>query len=315
MKLLTHERQWQGGETVVALGMFDGVHEGHSALLRKANELAALHDLTSVVYTFSSHPMATYAPERVPAELHTRSEKIRTLARRGMDVAVLRPFDRDYAAQSPEEFISELCAALNPRHIVIGFNYSFGSKGAGKAQDMIRMGRVYGFETHVVSEVTMDNLPVSSTRVRAVIAQGDMDEAAKLLGAPYTISGVVVRGKQLGRQLGFPTANLDWPRKKALPPRGVYAAMAYVRGEWHRAAVNIGAHPTAPGGEATIEANLIGYQGDEFYGCHMRLVLFKRLREEKKFGSLSQLREAVMQNREEVCAYFSGRDAVTGLSE
>ena len=181
MKLLTHERQWRGGETVVAFGMFDGVHEGHARLMRTANELAALHDLTSVVYTFSSHPMATFAPDRVPPQLETRSEKVRTIAQLGVDVAVLRPFDRAYAALSPEEFVRSFAEALHPRHVVIGFNYSFGCKGAGKAEDMIRLGKAFGFETHVVPEVQIDGLPVSSTRIRAAVGEGDMEEAEKLL--------------------------------------------------------------------------------------------------------------------------------------
>ena len=304
MKLLTHERQWRGGETVVAFGMFDGVHEGHARLMRTANELAALHDLTSVVYTFSSHPMATFAPDRVPPQLETRSEKVRTIAQLGVDVAVLRPFDRAYAALSPEEFVRSFAEALHPRHVVIGFNYSFGCKGAGKAEDMIRLGKEFGFETHVVPEVQIDGLPVSSTRIRAAVGEGDMEEAEKLLGRPYALCGVVEHGKQLGRRLDFPTANLRWDRSKALPPKGVYAALAFVRGTWYMAAVNIGEHPTAPGGRMTVEANLIGYEGGEFYGCHMRLLLCRRLRAEKKFDSLEALREEVMRNRTQTVAYF-----------
>lgn len=304
MKLLTHERQWRGGETVVAFGMFDGVHEGHARLMRTANELAALHDLTSVVYTFSSHPMATFAPDRVPPQLETRSEKVRTIAQLGVDVAVLRPFDRAYAALSPEEFVRSFAEALHPKHVVIGFNYSFGCKGAGKAEDMIRLGKVFGFETHVVPEVQIGGLPVSSTRIRAAVGEGDMEEAEKLLGRPYALCGVVEHGKQLGRRLDFPTANLRWDRSKALPPKGVYAALAFVRGAWYMAAVNIGEHPTAPGGRMTVEANLIGYEGGEFYGCHMRLLLCRRLRAEKKFDSLEALREEVMRNRMQTVAYF-----------
>ena len=304
MKLLTHERQWRGGETVVAFGMFDGVHEGHARLMRTANELAALHDLTSVVYTFSSHPMATFAPDRVPPQLETRSEKVRTIAQLGVDVAVLRPFDRAYAALSPEEFVRSFAEALHPRHVVIGFNYSFGCKGAGKAEDMIRLGKAFGFETHVVPEVQIDGLPVSSTRIRAAVGEGDMEEAEKLLGRPYALCGVVEHGKQLGRRLDFPTANLRWDRSKALPPKGVYAALAFVRGTWYMAAVNIGEHPTAPGGRMTVEANLIGSEGGEFYGCHMRLLLCRRLRAETKFDSLEALREEVMRNRMQTVAYF-----------
>lgn len=305
MKLLTHERQWRGGETVIAFGMFDGVHEGHAMLMRKANELAALHDLTSVVYTFSSHPMATFAPDRVPPQLETRSQKIQAIAQLGVDVAVLRPFDRDYAALTPEAFVRSFVDALHPRHVVIGFNYSFGCRGAGKAQDMIALGKEYGFETHVVDEVQMDGLPVSSTRIRAEVLKGSMEEAARLLGRPYALCGVVEHGKKLGRRLDFPTANLCWDRSQALPPKGVYAALAYVREDWYVAAVNIGEHPTAPGGSRmTVEANLIGYEGEEFYGCHMRLLFYKRLRGEKKFENLDALREAVMLNREEAVEYF-----------
>lgn len=307
MKLLTHERQWRGGETVVAFGMFDGVHEGHARLMRTANELAALHDLTSVVYTFSSHPMATFAPDRVPPQLETRSEKVRTIAQLGVDVAVLRPFDRAYAALSPEEFVRSFAETLHPRHVVIGFNYSFGCKGAGKAEDMIRLGKAFGFETHVVPEVQIGGLPVSSTRIRTAVGEGDMEEAERLLGRPYALCGVVEHGKQLGRRLDFPTANLRWDRSKALPPKGVYAALAFVRGTWYMAAVNIGEHPTAPGGRMTVEANLIGYEGGEFYGCHMRLLLCRRLRAEKKFDSLQALREEVMRNRTQTIAYFKAK--------
>lgn len=304
MILLTHERRWRGGETVVAFGMFDGVHEGHAQLMRKANELAALYDLSSVVYTFSSHPMATYAPDKVPPQLNTRSEKIKAIAGMGIDAAVLRPFDRDYAAQSPEEFVRAFAKALHPRHVVIGFNYSFGSKGAGKAEDMIRFGRQFGFETHVVPEIRIGDAPVSSTRVRATVQQGNMEEAARLLGRVYTLTGVVQHGKKLGRRLDFPTANLPWPQGKVIPPKGVYAALCDVQDACYMAAVNIGTHPTAPGGSATIEANLLDYSGEDLYGKHMRVALFSYIRPEKKFDSLDELRAEVMRNREQVRTYF-----------
>ena len=304
MILLTHERRWRGGETVVAFGMFDGVHGGHAQLMRKANNLAALHDLSSVVYTFSSHPMATYAPDMVPPQLNTRSEKIQALAHMGVDAAVLRPFDKDYAAQSPEEFVRAFVSALHPRHVVIGFNYSFGKKGAGKAEDMIRFGQQYGFETHVVPEIQMDGEPVSSTRIRRAVAAGNMEEATRLLGRAYSVCGVVQHGKKLGRKLDFPTANIALPRGKAMPPMGVYVALCDVNEECYIGAVNIGRHPTAPGGEMTIEANLLDYEGGELYGKHMRVALCSFIRPEKKFDSLESLREEVMRNREQVRAYF-----------
>ena len=304
MKLMTHERQWRGGATAVAFGMFDGVHKGHAELMRTANGVAARDGIASVVYTFSSHPMATYAPDRVPPQLYTRSEKIKAIAGMGVDAAVLRPFDLAYASQSPEEFVRSFVEALHPRHVVIGFNYSFGQRGAGKAQDMIALGERYGFTTHVVPEVQLDGAPVSSTRVRGEIAQGHMEEAERLLGRWYTICGVVQRGKQLGRRLDFPTANLPFPSGKAIPPRGVYAALADVCGRSYMAAVNIGRHPTTPEGAPAIEANLLDYSGGSLYGRHMRLSLCSYVRPEKKFDSLEALREEVMRNREQVRAYF-----------
>ena len=304
MKLMTHERQWRGGATAVAFGMFDGVHEGHAELMRTSNEVAAREGLSSVVYTFSSHPMATYAPDRVPPQLYTRSEKIKAIAGLGVDAAVLRPFDRAYASQSPEEFVRSFFETLHPKHVVIGFNYSFGQKGAGKAQDMIALGERYGFTTHVVPEVQIDGAPVSSTRVRGEISKGEMEEARRLLGRWYTLCGVVQPGKQLGRRLDFPTANLPFPAGKAIPPRGVYAAMADVEGLSYMAAVNIGTHPTAPEGAPSIEANLLDYAGGSLYGKHMRLSLCSFVRPEKKFDSLTALREEVMRNREQVRAYF-----------
>ena len=311
MKLMTHERQWRGGATAVAFGMFDGVHAGHAELMRTANGAAAQAGIASVVYTFSSHPMATYAPDRMPPQLYTRSEKIRAIAGMGVDAAVLRPFDLSYAGQSPEEFVRSFVDALHPRHVVIGFNYSFGQKGAGKAKDMIALGERYGFETHVVPEVRIDGAPVSSTRIRGEIAEGHMEEVQRLLGRWYTISGVVQQGKQLGRRLDFPTANLPFPAGKAIPPRGVYAAMADVEGMSYMAAVNIGTHPTAPEGAPSIEANLLDYAGGSLYGKHMRLSLCSFVRPEKKFDSLTALREEVMRNREQVRAYFDRTEHFT----
>lgn len=220
---------------------------------------------------------------------------------------MLRPFDRAYAAQSPEAFVQAFVDALHPKHVVIGFNYSFGRMGAGKAEDMRRFGEKYGFETHVVDEVQIDGLPVSSTRVRAAIAAGEMEEAARLLGRPYALCGVIQRGKQLGRRLDFPTANLLWPEGKAIPPKGVYAARVYVDEAWYIAAVNVGTHPTAPGGPPTIEANLLDYEGGSLYGHHMRLLLCDFVRSEKKFDSLEALRDEVMKNREQVRTYFENR--------
>lgn len=295
MKIFTHESQWGGGETVVALGMFDGVHEGHAQLIRRANHLAALYDLESVVLTYVTHPLSVLAPEKAPRALSTREEKVVQIAALKTDALILRPFTKDYAALEPEEFVSRMVRHLRPRHIVVGFNYSFGARGRGTPEMLVQLGKRFGFETHIVDAVSLGGETVSSTRVRTALETGDMALCSALMGRNYTISGVISRGKQLGRTLGFPTANLSWPKHKALPPRGVYAAYAWIEGERYGAALNIGKHPTAPEGEPTLEAHLLDFNGD-VYGKHMRLELVKFLRGEVKFESLDALKAQIAQD-------------------
>lgn len=295
MKIFTHESQWGGGETVVALGMFDGVHEGHAQLIRRANHLAALYDLESVVLTYVTHPLSVLAPEKAPRALSTREEKVVQIAALKTDALILRPFTKDYAALEPEEFVSRMVRHLHPRHIVVGFNYSFGARGRGTPEMLVQLGKRFGFETHIVDAVSLGGETVSSTRVRTALETGDMVLCSALMGRNYTISGVISRGKQLGRTLGFPTANLSWPKNKALPPRGVYAAYAWIEGERYGAALNIGKHPTAPEGEPTLEAHLLDFNGD-VYGKHMRLELVKFLRGEVKFESLDALKAQIAQD-------------------
>ena len=306
MKLLTHEAYWQGPETVVALGMFDGVHIGHAQLIRVANHLAALHDLKSVVETFSNHPLAVIAPERVPPMLTTRSEKIATIGGYRPDALVMRPFDAAFAALSPEAFIGALAKTLHPRHIVVGFNYTFGKLGAGTPPMLGELGKRYGFETHVVGAVLREGETVSSTRVRTLLQAGRMEEVTALLGRPYSLSGEVIRGKQLGRRLGFPTANLAWPKDKAIPPKGVYFARVWLEGDPYIAVLNIGTHPTAPEGAPSIEAHLVDFTGN-LYGKHLRAELWHYKRAERRFESLDALKAQVGEDRDETVRFFESR--------
>lgn len=313
MKLLTHEAQWQGPQTVVALGMFDGVHIGHAQLIRVANHLAALHDLKSVVETFSNHPLAVIAPERVPPMLTTRSEKIATIGGYRPDALVIRPFDAAFAALSPEAFVGSLVETLRPLHIVVGFNYTFGKLGAGTPQMLGDLGKRFGFETHVVGAVSQGGETVSSTRVRALLQAGRMEEVTRMLGRPYALSGEVVRGKQLGRRLGFPTANLCWPKDKAIPPKGVYFARVWMEGAPYVAVLNIGTHPTAPEGAPSIEAHLIDFAGD-LYGKHLRAELWHHKRTERRFESLEALKTQVAEDRDATVRFFESL-ARTGKAE
>lgn len=182
MQILTHESQFIGNACTLALGMFDGVHLGHQKLIRTAVELAQQAGIASVVDTFDAHPLQVLFPERAPQQLLTNEQRAERIAKLGVDVLVMRPFTKEYAAQPPETFLRELCAALRPVHIVVGFNYTFGSRGAGNVQLLESMAQELGYRLTVLQPVTEGGKTVSSTRIRKLMSQGDEAGAKKLLG-------------------------------------------------------------------------------------------------------------------------------------
>ena len=292
MILCTNERQWPDCGTVLALGTFDGVHIGHKSLIRKARSIAEAEKLTCVVYTYSSHPASVFSPERIPPLLETPEEKVRSLALAGAHAAILRPFTREYAALSPEDFIRMLMRTLHPQHIVVGYNYSFGLRGSGKAEDLLRMGDAYGFRAHIMEEVALDGKTVSSTRIREAIAHGDMCDALRCLGRYYSLTGRIVQGRRIGRTIGFETANIPYPSGKVIPGEGVYAGFACLNDAVYPAAINIGSHPTVSGVPG-IEAHLLDYPGGDLYGEAMRIGIAGRIREERRFDTLDSLKKQI----------------------
>ena len=244
--------------------------------------------MTALVYTYSTHPAAVFSPERIPPLLETPEEKVRSLALTGADAAVLRPFTRDYAVLSPKDFLCMLERTLHPRHIVVGYNYTFGARGSGRAEDLIRLGRTCGFQTHIVEEISLNGRPVSSTRIRGNLTDGDAEEALRCLGRAYMLSGEVTPGRRIGTRIGFPTANLPYPPGKVIPKGGVYAGCASVCGTLYPAAINFGCQPTVEG-TPRIEAHLLEYTGGDLYGRRMRVALIQRLRDERRFVSLEAL--------------------------
>lgn len=305
MKLLLHENRWRGGSTVLALGTFDGLHLGHAALIREACAIAKGQALQSIVFTFRDHPLAVLHPEKMPPQLSTPEEKVSGIAALGPDALVMRHFDRGFATMSDEAFASHLVRTLCPRHVVVGFNYSFGAGGHGNAERLQQFGERFGFAVRVMGPVCSDGKPVSSTRVRNTLTLGRMEEVRALLGHDYLLEGQVQTGKQLGRTLGFPTANLALPQRKALPPYGVYAAWARTRGTWYRAVINIGAHPTVPEGGATIEVHLMDACLD-LYGQRMQVTLHEFLRPEYRFDNLGALRAQIAQDVRNARASLAG---------
>lgn len=182
MLIYTHENQFTGDGCALALGMFDGVHLGHQRLIRCAVELARQTGVPAVVDTFDRHPLQVLCPERAPQQLMSNQQRIRRMEALGVDVLVMRPFTREYASQPPQEFLRELCRALHPRHIVVGFNYTFGSKGAGNAELLRQLAPELGYALTVIQPVTEAGETVSSTRIRRLLAEGDEAAARRLLG-------------------------------------------------------------------------------------------------------------------------------------
>ena len=278
-----------GRRPAVAVGNFDGVHRGHQALVAAAVALARASGGPAVVLTFDPHPARVLRASQAPAPLTTLAQKEELVEGLGIDRLVVVPFDAQLAALSPEAFAEQvLHQALDARHVVVGDSFRFGRGRAGDARGLEMLGRGLGFDVEVVPALLSAGRPVSSSRVREALAQGDLAEARELLGRPYFVDGRVVRGDGRGRAIGVPTANLA-PDEQVLPALGVYAARCRVAGgAWHRAVVNVGERPTFGGGPVTLEAHLLDFEGD-LYDTRLRVALAARLRGEQRFASKEAL--------------------------
>jgi len=291
---------------VLVLGMFDGVHRGHQALLMRGGELAQEMNFPLCVLSFEPHPLRVLAPEKAPPLLNTLPEKARIMQSFGVDELCITTFDRARADQSPEDFMAEMVATYAPVVVVCGFNFTFGKGGKGTGKMLREYGKKHGFRTVIVPEVIVEGETVSSTRIRKVLASGDIPMVNRLLGTGYTLSGKVETGKQLGRTMGFPTANVHIPRHKALPAFGVYDCwLETAEGAFHPAVVNVGRHPTLPEGNVTVEAHVLTDEPIDLYGQRVRLSFMRFQRAEIRFDSKEELQEQINRDVEEARAYFA----------
>lgn len=293
------------GPCVLVLGMFDGVHRGHQALLMTGLTLAEQEKLPLNVCTFEPHPMAVLCPQSAPPLLTTLPERAQLMAGFGVDGLCVTDFTRAMADQLPEDFIRHMVRVYHPRHVVCGFNFSFGRGGAGNGELLSAYGAEHGFAVTVVPEVMLDGASVSSTRIRALLRKGDIHEATKLLGHAYTLSGRVMDGKHIGRTMGFPTANVNVAHGKALPAYGVYACWLYVEQQVYPSVVNVGRHPTLPEGYVTVEAYALDVSLS-LYGKKVRLAFLHFQRPERLFDSVEDLKRQITQDSENARAYFAG---------
>ncbi len=275
--------------SVVSIGFFDGVLLGHRAIIERAVRAAADLGVRSVVVTFDRHPMEVVSPGSQPRLLMTPARRAATLAARGVDLVVVLRFDDELRHLSPEGFVDRVLRPLGARRVVVGANFRFGHKATGDVATLQALGAVRGFEAEGVRLSGLDGVVISSTEIRAAVEAGDVRWAARLLGRPYLVEGVVVRGDRRGETMGFPTANLQVSRRVAVPARGIYAGLFHTRdGQAHRCVTSVGVNPTFGGQDLRVESFLLDFRGD-LYGASAGADFRHRIRDERRFAGAEEL--------------------------
>ena len=296
MRVLHAATELQPGprKVCVAIGVFDGVHLGHQQVIRQTLSDARQHEGVPVVITFDRHPNSVVAPDRVPPMLYSLPQKLRAIASLGVAHTLLIHFDRVFSEQTGEHFIRGLARELGQIHSVcVGSEFTFGHKRSGNVALLKQLGAELHFTVHGLAAVSLDGEAVSSTRIRETVRQGDLNAASQMLGREYSIAGNVIHGDQVGRKLGFPTANLD-TTGLVLPPNGVYAVHVNVAGREHRGALNLGVRPTlaSPEPRRQCEVHLLDF-ADDIYGTEIEVTFAAKLRDEQKFPSFEALKSQI----------------------
>jgi riboflavin kinase/FMN adenylyltransferase len=283
------------GPVALAIGVFDGLHLGHQEVIRAAQEHARQHEGTAVVMSFEPHPLAVLRPEAVPPRLCGPAYRQVLLERLGIDCMLLCPFDENTAATPADLFVDTLVRAGRPLGCIsVGYGWTFGKNRAGNIHRLMEAGERQGFAVYGVPPVRVDGAVVSSTLIREAVMSGDLLAASRLLGRNYALYGQVQRGRQLARQLGFPTANL-MPEAELLPPLGVYAARVKLANCMMPAIANLGVRPTVEEGvvQPSLEVHLLDWSGD-LYGQSLEVFLADFIRPEQKFRDVEELQKQVL---------------------
>jgi riboflavin kinase/FMN adenylyltransferase len=278
--------------TVVTVGTFDGVHQGHRALMETVVRKAKERNGRSVVVTFDPHPRTIINPKNTIRLLTSLQERAEILETMGVDVLCVIPFTRDFSLLSSEEFVRDVIAEkIGISEFVIGYDHHFGKDRSGTIETLENLGPKMDFDVYVVSKREMGEITISSTAIRKEIQEnGDMPLAAKLLGRPYMLNGVVIHGDERGRKIGYPTANLKAEHPdKAIPKRGIYAVKVRVDEIWYNGMMNIGVRPTFDGMTKTLEVNIFEFD-KLIYGKTIQIRFFGRIRDEQKFSGMEELK-------------------------
>jgi riboflavin kinase/FMN adenylyltransferase len=287
------------GSLFLAIGVFDGVHRGHQAVISTSADHAATSNGTPVVVTFDPHPEKVLRPQAAPHLLSATQHKIALIRALGVEHLLIITFDKQFAATEPEDFVQKLVIHSKPlREICVGHEWSFGKNRRGNLDLLKKLGAKFNFDVVGIPPVKINGAVVSSTAIRQAIEKGDLAKAAEMLGREYTILGTVTRGDNLGKKIGFPTANLS-AHSEQFPPNGVYVAEARIDGELYRGVINLGIRPTVSSGksERVLEIHLFDFNRD-IYGDEVEVRFLKFLRPEKKLANLDALVQQIRQDVE-----------------
>lgn len=287
---------------VVTIGTFDGVHLGHRKIISRIKELADALDGETVVLTFFPHPRMILHPEDESIKLiNTINEKAELLEQLGIDHLIITPFSRDFSNQSPESYIQDvLVNKIGTKKIVIGYDHRFGKDRKGGLNNLLESGPVYGFDVIEIPEQDIHEVAVSSTRIREALLQGKIELANEFLGYPFFITGKVIRGDQIGRKIGYPTANIMIEEKyKLIPADGIFAAKIIIDKKVYSGMAYIGSRPTIDGMTRNIEVNIFDFDA-EIYGQQIRMEFHHFVRNDIKFSSLDELTVQLGKDKEDV---------------
>lgn len=300
-KIVSLNERYSG--ITIALGTFDGIHIGHQKIISRAVDLAKQINGTSVVFTFSNHPLSVVAPERCPLQLVSQDDKAELIRELGVDVLLNIPFTPDFLRLSPESFIDLVLKNLSPKHIVIGPNYYFGYKCTGTPELLQNAGVQHGFNVEVHPTVYVNDTIVSSTLIRQMIIDGHVDQAAQFLGRPVTISGMVIHGAKRGREMGYPTVNMEFSNQFVLPADGVYAVSLTIENTQYNGIASIGNNPTFNGTHRRLEVHILQYSGN-LYGQAVTVSFLKHIRGQITFANAEELKLQISQDIKAAQLYY-----------
>jgi riboflavin kinase/FMN adenylyltransferase len=293
------------GETLLTVGVFDGVHAGHRYLLKQLQRQAANRDLLSGVVTFNPHPQSVLHPDDQLPWLSSLEDRVTTFRQLGLNIVAVLTFTDKVAQLSARDFLSLLKKYLKMRGILVGPDFVLGRAGEGNISVLRTLGNEMKFTVKVIPPYTINGEIVSSTLIRQALIQGDMRRVERLMSRRFYLRGKVITSDKRGRALGFPTANLDTEPRQALPGNGIYATITQVNGKRFLSATNVGTRPTFGPGEKTVETHLLDYQGD-LYGKEIKVEFVQKVRDEQRFPSAEELKTQMRQDVQEVHAILAG---------